>query len=64
MYFYKNNLLYIIKVKNILYILDFTTGESFLFSEEKVKELTVWGHRFEVVNCEGKYNLDDILYYE
>ena len=48
----------------MLYILDFTTGESFLFSEEKVKELTAWGHRFEVVNCEGKYNLDDILYYE
>lgn len=33
------------------YILDYTSGESFDYSSEKVEELKAFGHRYEVIEA-------------
>lgn len=41
-------------LKIMTYILDFTGGESFEYSEDKVNELLAFGHYFEVARITSK----------
>lgn len=36
------------------YILDYTLGESFEYSSEKLEEIKVFGHRYEVIEVTTK----------